>query len=709
MKLKALLALLVLFCILLPGLAQTKPAAPPPPQQTSDDKDDVVRITTNLVQVDAVVTKDGQHVRDLTVNDFEIYEDGKRQEITSFAYVSNVPGMTPQPVAVPAKRKSKDIAPAAPLRRDDPHRTIALVVDDLGLSAESMGHVVKQLRKFIAEQLQPNDLVAIIRTGGEVGALQQFTNDPRVLNRAVDKLRWNARSRVGLYIFPPVGSLIDDGTLSRSTFSYSFSPTMTALRFIIEAMGELPGRKSLVIMSDDLPVESQEFGPNFDSRMGRSTVGGFNADSPAANSAFGDSSLSNAGLLQKVAEKAIRSSVVIYSVDTQGLVITGITAADSFHGDPRTVGARMNDLLSSRSRLALIRREGGDLLARQTGGFQVRNSNDFQLKRVLEDQSGYYVLGYRPTDETFNKRFHHIKAKVKRSGMTLRTRFGFLGVSEEEAKKTQRSVVDMTNLALASPFGAQEINVDVTSFFISDKTAGSIVRSFVYIDAKDVTFTPAEGRQQAAIDLHGAIFGDNGIIVEQVRRGASLSLSESDYQHAMRSGMQLFFDIPVKRAGAYQVRIAARDKPSSRIGSAGQFVTVPDLTKKKFAVSGIILGTGKDSTGQGLAGPGARRFTSNTDLYFAYMLYNAAYESGGLRNLLVQAKLFRDGKHVYSGPETPISSANQVDPGRVVATGMLHLPADLEPGNYYLQVVITEELAKNKTTPLIQWVDFDIE
>src|SRR6185369_7243344 len=96
MKLKAPLALLLLFCVLLPALGQT-PAQTQKP--ATDDKDDVVRINTNLVQVDAVVTtKDGKHVTNLTADDFEIYEDGKRQAISSFAFISNVPSTsTPAP------------------------------------------------------------------------------------------------------------------------------------------------------------------------------------------------------------------------------------------------------------------------------------------------------------------------------------------------------------------------------------------------------------------------------------------------------------------------------------------------------------------------------------------------------------------------------------------------------------------------------------
>ena len=152
MRIKAFLALLLGFCILLPALAQTqsKPAVPsaPPPQKASDDNDDIVKISTNLVQVDAVVTRDGKPVSDLTADDFEIYEDGRKQAITSFAYIFNIPNASVAPVRT---RDNKTETPlAGPVKVNDPHRTIAFVVDDLGISAQSMVLVTTQLRKFIS-------------------------------------------------------------------------------------------------------------------------------------------------------------------------------------------------------------------------------------------------------------------------------------------------------------------------------------------------------------------------------------------------------------------------------------------------------------------------------------------------------------------------------------------------------------------------------
>ena len=694
MNTKAFLALLLLFCILLPAFGQTQPAVPqppPPPQKPADDKDDVVRITTNLVQVDVVVTKDGKIVPNLTAADFEIFEDGRRQTITSFTYISNV-GATPAgPVA-----KDATPVPLGPIKRDVPRRTMALIVDDLGLSAEGLARTAQQLKKFIAEQLQPNDLVAVIRTGGEMGALQQFTNNKFLLNRAVDKLRWNACSRIGISVFRAAES---DPSIFRPMSvpvpdpcgGYSLSKTMKALQFVVDALGELPGRKAMVVFSDSLPRQDQEV-----------SVQGAQANTimPFATE--------NSILFYNLAEKAIRASVVIYSVDTQGLATTGITAADSINGP------QINNLHASRSALLLDRREGGALLARQTGGFQVRNSNSFGLDRIAEDQSGYYLLGYRPTTETFNRRFHNIKANVKGAGLSLRTRKGFYGFTEEEANRVRNSNRARMNVALASPFGLQDVEVDMAAFFTNSPERGSVVRSFLYLKATDLTFVQANDRYEASVDVQGVIFGDNGSVVEQAGYVTKLSFPQAVYEQSLRDGVQFRLDIPVKRSGLFQVRVAARDATSSRIGSAGQFVDVPDLKNKKLAMSGIILRGSKEvsaegeRSAEGMTNPAVRRFSRQSDLYFGSVIYNALRDrASGLPNVTMQARLFREGKSIFSSPEMTVTSANQPDLARLLCNGTVRLTPDLEPGNYFLQLVTVDKLAK-KPLPVVQWVDFEL-
>jgi VWFA-related protein len=665
-------------------LGQNKPAV--------DKDDDVVKITTNLVQVDVVVTKDGKPVPNLRAEDFEIYEDGRRQNITSFAFISNV---SPRALTTAPDKTEAGVPPGvppAPVKLDVPHRTIALVVDDLGLSIESMNQVRRQLRQFINEQMQPNDLVAIIRTGGGIGALQQLTNDPRLLTRAVDQLRWNVCSRLNS-VFPHYGQALTKLEWENCD-PYSASNTKRAFHIILDGLARIPGRKSMVIMSDDLPLRREallETGGEIS--VGSLLMNGLNE-------------------WQKLVEKAIRSSVVIYSVDTQGLQIFSLTAADNVTGPPR-IGVPKQDpindprpsnaLMQQREFLLRMRRAGAELLAKQTGGFQVRNSNGFQLDRVLEDQSGYYLLGYRPTDETFNREFHQIKARVKRSGLSVRTRFGFWGVSEEDVKRATLSTGDETNLALASPFGAQDLEFELQSFFTNNQTDGSLVRSFIYLDASALAFSRVNDRRETSLELDGAVFGDNGTVAEQLKHSAVLSLRENEYQEALREGLRLRFDMPVKRPGSYQVRIAVRDRTSAKLGSAGQFVEVPDLKNNRIALSGIVV----RGTGEGIAQPAVmttppdRRFTLNSDLYFSFFVYNAS------ANLAAQTKLFREGKLVKSVPAVPVDVTKSVEPGRVLMNSSVRLTPDLEPGAYYLQVVVFDKTI-DKQVPATQWAQFEI-
>ncbi|MCU1290723.1 MAG: hypothetical protein JWN60_2952, partial [Acidobacteria bacterium] len=145
------------------------------PSVTSTASDDILKISTTLIQVDVTVTdKKGNIVRDLNPEDFEVYENGKRQEISNFSFVSIDSKNKPSEAVVsPSVSNNKISIPIPPvkLKADQIRRTFALVVDDLGIAFENVPKVQQSLRKFINEQMQEGDLVAIIRTGSGIGAL----------------------------------------------------------------------------------------------------------------------------------------------------------------------------------------------------------------------------------------------------------------------------------------------------------------------------------------------------------------------------------------------------------------------------------------------------------------------------------------------------------------------------------------------------------
>lgn len=728
---KVLLSPLLICSFLLPVIGQQpRPQPTPEPQQAkpspppTDNQDDVVRITTNLVQVDVSVTKDGKPVTDLQAEDFEILEDDKPQTISNFSYISNVTDTAPARIA-PARSKDTTgpLAPPVPpakINPNDQRRTIALVVDDLGLSAESMSNVRSQLKKFL-DKVAPNDLVAIIRTGGDVGSLQQFTNDRRLLQSAVDRLRWNQCSRAGLYVFPRLG---DPGG-GAGLCAGHLGDTITSLRFILRGMSYLPGRKSLVLFSDYVPIQEQELSASI-----KSSNQPDKTDSPLSDApSMPESERNYYAQLQRLAELAIRSSVVIYAIDTRGLQTTGLQAADAVNA-PSVTGPNMAAIQNQVARtqalrsLALVRgREGSDLIAKQTGGFLVRNSNSFELDRVMEDQKGYYLIGFKPKEETFNRKFHHLKVRLKRRGLTVRTRAGFYGLTDEESHPAQLSVADQMNKALLSPFGANEVTVHLTSFFVDDPVQGPLLRSFLYLDPKDLTFTEeAGGWHVAKLDLRSVLFGDNGRVMGQQDQAGTLRFRGAGYERALRDGMVYGFDTPVKQRGAFQFRVAVRDQGSSRIGAAGQFVEVPNLQNGQLALSGIFAREAfterKTTTAPGqsapddqgelvTAGPGVRRFHAGAKVLFAYSIYNANVGPGKATQLTRQTRIFRDGKPVFSGEAAPVSLEGQTDLRRITTATLFNLGSEMQPGQYIVQIVVTDS-NNQKARTASQWIDFEI-
>jgi VWFA-related protein len=134
-----------------------------------------------------VTDKNGKLITDLRPDEVQIFEDGHQQKITNFSFVNPEASSAP---LLPSAPLDKNALPPTKLHPEDVRRTIALVVDDLGLSFRSTYDVRNALKKFVDQQMQPGDLVAIIRTSGGIGALQQFTADKRQLHAAIERVNW---------------------------------------------------------------------------------------------------------------------------------------------------------------------------------------------------------------------------------------------------------------------------------------------------------------------------------------------------------------------------------------------------------------------------------------------------------------------------------------------------------------------------------------
>jgi VWFA-related protein len=694
---------------------QPQPSPTPTPpvieqQKPQPENDDVVRITTNLVQVDAVVTdKEGKLVTDLKPEEVEIFEDGRKQKVTHFSFnatATEQPAKESRPAPV-----DKNAAPIPPsrLRPEDVRRTIALVVDDLGLSFESTAYVRDALKKFVDRQMQTGDLVAIIRTSGGMGALQQFTSDKRQLYAAIERVKWYASGRGGVSAFAPItpptpgehGADVDAAAEELDQFRedvYSVG-TLGAVNYVVRGLKDLPGRKSILLISDGFRI--------------------FSKDDPNRN-------YRTLQKLRRLIDEAGRASVVIYTMNATGLQTLMPTAADDFSGRDFQ---QVQDAMDSRRTAAFETQEGLDYLAYETGGMPIKNTNDLSggIRRVLADQKGYYLIGYRPDQSTFDARtgrrqFHHLTVKVKRPGkFNVRMRHGFYGVSDEEKPKPKTLAQQLFD-ALASPFGATDVHLQLTSLFANDAKAGSIMRSFLYIDPRDLSFTEEAGFHLTTIDVMAITFGDNGVPIDQIGRTYNIKLPAEEYNRILREGLVYTVTVPVKKPGAYQLRVSLRDSASERVGSASQFIDAPDIKKKRLALSGLVVrGQPANQTtnaamaqsegreeGNAETSAAVRHFKAGNVMSYFFFVYNAKLDKASHPQLRMQVKLFRDGSQIFTGQETEYNPGQQVDLQRLVAGGAIRIGSDLAPGDYVIQVVVTDLLADKKHSVATQWMDFQV-
>lgn len=729
---KTLLIAALIFQLALSGFAQqpdppkqkSKPRTEPQQSAPSSD-DDVVKITTNLVQVDPVITdKNGKIVTDLRSDEVEILEDGKPQKITHFSFVALESG-DQSATAVAKKKTDKNEPPVPPvhLRPEDVRRTIAVVVDDLGLSFENVSFVRQAVKKFLDQQMEPGDLVAIIRTGGGIGALQQFTSDKRQLYAALERVKFNPTSRAtGAFASPTPDPLAMAGTamseangvdrnrgddidaLREDLFAVG---TLGAVNYVIRGLRDLPGRKSVVLISGGITL--------------------FRLDGRGQNYR-----VQNA--LDRLVDLANRASVVIYGLDARGLETLNFTAADP-HIPAQNLGGFLSGL-----RGANFDSQGGlRELAEATGGFAITNSNDLAggIRRALDDQKGYYLIGYRPDDSTFEqvggrRLFHRISVGVKRPGkFNVRMRKGFFGVPEEEGIPASKTPRDLLLSALTSPFGSAGVNLRLTSLFFNDSKLGSSLRSLLYIKASDLTFTEQpDGWHQSVIDLIAMTFGDNGIVVDRLSHTHTLRLKGEANESALKDGVTYSINVPIKKPGAYQLRTALRDVVSNRVGSASQFVEVPDVKKKRLTLSGLICrgvdpkayqqrasadandSHSPDEKLEGadpLSSAALRQFRSGLVVEYGLAIYNAQLDKAtGKPQLLLQVRLFRNGQSVFVGKELAFDSGSQPDLKQLTANGAVQLGSQMEPGEYVLQVIVTDLIRKDKYRSASQWIDFEV-
>ena len=713
------------------------------PSATPPAEDQIVRISTDLIQIDVTVTdKNGKVVSGLVADDFEVFENGEKQNLSGANFMTRSTGgatVGGQNAAAGQTTPGITPGPQTPIAPGSVRRTIAIVVDDFNMSFGSVYYARRALRRFVEQQMLPGDLVAILRTAGSVGALQQFTSDKALLLAAVDSIRWNPissevealtsvgqtpqdvseRFRVESDLVAAMAGNDSSGRTGKNLVQPSITQakardyndlknanqfeagfyaqaSLGAMRYIIQGMNELPGRKVMMLFTDGISINS-------DTVKSRSSV--------------------VYEMLQDLAEFANRSSVVVYTFDTKGLKSMSTQASDSSY---EIIDGHRGQKEKIRTDDYKASQDGLVYLAKQTGGEALLDSNDLNggIQRSLDEQAGYYLLAYVPDAESFDpskRRFNKLEVKVRRPGLKVSYRSGFFSTAPAEAQVSISNQKRDLVKALTSPFAANQIAVTTNALYADEAPAGPYLRSFLHIDAKNLTFSDtADGWKTATFDIGAVAFGNNGVAVEQKEAQYTIKAKGPTFETMLQKGFVYVLVMPMKTPGIYQYRVAVRDTANGKIGSSAQIIEVPDLGKKKLTISSLAVENVSMSIWQNIAagkvgsGPGQiqvpstllydtveRQFKAGTVLRYGFEVYNAKSDGQEMPKLETQAKILQNNTVVIEGSLNKVNASNQNDPKHVKVSGAIMLKDTLQPGDYLLQITTFDRSGKQIATQIL--------
>jgi VWFA-related protein len=555
-KYSALIALLAVVTL----AGQAPPAALP---QTPTFK-----VQVDYVDVDVLVTdKQGRFIRDLTKDDFQVFEDGKRQTIANFSVVDIPVERFDRPLYSPEPFEPDVETNEAPFQG----RIYVMILDDLHTDVLRSANVKNAAKLFIQRNLGANDVMAIVHSGGRSEAAQEFTRNKRLLLASVDKFMGRKLQSITLAKNEVYYRQRDLGLTDRvldpyeQERAYNAQQSMRLLQDVAEWFGSVRGRrKTIIFVSEGIDYDISDVIRQYDS------------PGSMASGIIDD-------IRQTIAATA-RSNVSIYGIDPRGLTnlnddTIGVTALADQDNPTAGIGqaSLRNELQMSQDSLRA--------LADETGGFAAVNTNQFSsaFQRIVEDNSSYYVLAYYPPTDKKDGKFHRIDVKVTRPGLTVRARRGYMAPKARAPKttgptNTSAEVLDALNSPLpvsgltmrmfAAPFKAAAPNasvlvgVELLGRDLQLKENSKIELSYVAVDAKGKTF----GAKTDAL---------------------TMNLKPETKSRVQASGFRILNRVELP-PGRYQLHMASHEAGGS-VGSMLYDIEIPDYSKLPFSMSGLLI------------------------------------------------------------------------------------------------------------------------
>jgi len=711
----------LIFALISPQRVLAQPQDPPRQVQT-----DVVRVYTELVQTDVMVFDSaGRFVNDLKREDFELRIDGKLRPVEFFERVTA--GSRSEESQLAAARGAANgrgalnSPGAVPLDRGRP---VFFYIDDLHLDLSGVNRTRTLLTRFVNQEMGQNDEAVIASASGQIGFLQQLTDNKTVLRAALERLKFRSYSlrdaerpamseyqalRIDNFDRDVTDYFVDEtikqnpGMMRDTALSLVTSrargllvqagritsDSLAGLESLVKSARTLPGRKLVFFISDGFFLDRRNSGADL--------------------------------TLQRITSAAAKSGVVIYSIDARGLVasLTDASTPSEFDPSGRLQSGTIGELSASQ--------DGLNALARDTGGKAYFNSNALEpaVERALKETSNYYLLAWKPVQETkASTKFRRIEVKLAgKPGLTVQVRRGFFDVEPDQVaskpkkppKPTEPDKAGGAELVkvISSPFPDRQIPIALSLNYLNLADKGSMLSASMQVPRDFFSFSPVNGKETAVIDIAGTFFNAKGQPGASFNNRITVTAASPD----SRAGQDLAYAHPVFLGpGLYHVRVAARDEKSGRAGSAHGWIEIPDLSKGQLALSSVLIGMRPttasnasvnnkdvlDPVGLSING----RFSGGDYLRFVVYVYNAAGAATDSRpDVAIQLQIVRDDQPAVTTPLRKVSAENETDLARLPYAGEISL-AGLPSGRYLLKVTAVDRVKKSSAS---QTARFEIE
>ena len=666
----------------------------------------VFRTGVNLVLVDVVVRdRNGAFVKGLTSDDFELLEDGVRQQVVTFAVEEITPNAAPVETAAtltaagrlpsPSLRLGKaapttDAAPAAdapaarPLTSEDVagHRLLTLVFDTSSMQPEDVQKAIDSATTWVDEQMTKADLVAIASIGSGLQVLTDFTSDKErvrtVLSAfaATDGTAYATVDASTAATDEAAQAATDDTTAvdasAQELDTFNNDVRLRALKTLAEALRPIQQKKAIIY---------------FSSGMQRSGT-------------------DNQIELRAAVNAAVRANVAIYPVDSRGLqaIVPGGSARQGSRGG---IGAFSGRGVSDQFTQLAAQQETLTSLASDTGGTAFTDSNDFgeAFTRVQRDISSYYMLGFSSTNANRDGRFRRLTVRVKnRSALRVDAKSGYY--ADRDFAHTARSDREaLLQEQLVTPIAATDVPLFVTAGWFRLAADRYYVPISVAVPGASI---PQSG-EKATLDIAGFIRDERGAPVGRIRDTLTVPAASADVLAARQVLYQTGVTLP---PGRFQVKVVVRENVNGQMGTFETPVLVPELKQAPVKVSSLVLGTQLQSvsarkTTNPLVRDGLELVPNlthivnrNQKVYFYYEVYEPAADAG-MPQLRTSLTFYRGKVKVF---ETPVVERTRIDvTERRAAVFQFEVPADsFTPGLYTCQVNIIDAVASRFAFPRLQ-------